>query len=122
MRPLIATITFLLCAEAAWASASSFESKFGNLELRSCLSNGAKCIVLKSPSTLGSKFKNLQKLSKPSVELIDTTAGTTENITAQTGYLDLAENKLSLYERHGVTLQETSISLDTLVIQKMEHK
>lgn len=122
MRTLIATLTFLLCAEATLASALSLESQMGNVELRSCSESGSKCLILKSAKTKGSKIKNMQRLTNPTMQIIDTSVGASEVIVASSGYLDLSENKFSLYQRNGDVLTEIAVNLDTLSIQKMEHK
>ena len=122
MKTMIATLTFLLCTEALAASVRNVESGFSNLELRSCTSTGEKCVVIKSIQTVGSKIKQIHRLKNPTIEIMDTKTKHSEVLTAATGYLDLAENKVSLYQRNADVLSEVTLNLETLSVFKMEHK
>lgn len=104
----------MLCAGAT-ASAHGIESSMKGFNLQACSQDRQKCLVIKAEKTDGSQLKMLHSLSKPEV-VITTKNSKTETLRGDSGYIDLEENQVVLYQTVKGQLTETAVDLSSFDI------
>lgn len=118
LRTLLLTIT--LTAGAPKALAAGVEASIKGFTLTSCAEGSQLCLKAHSTEAVQSRLKNLHALKQTRVEISSTTSSP-KVILAQSGYLDIEESQLVLFNRNKLTLQEIAIDLKTLEIKTTEH-
>ena len=110
-------IQFGIFFVGALASAKGLESSMNGFNLKTCSVDHTQCIEVHAGSTQGSQFKMLHTLSKPKV--IITTPQKNETLSGESGYIDLEENQLVIYQKQGQQLQEISVNLSNFEQSKL---
>lgn len=95
----------------AMASAKGVDASMSGFNLKACSSDHTRCVEVKAEKTQGSQMKMLHSLSKPEVTI--TSAKKNEVLKADSGYIDMDENQVVLYQKANGHLQEISINLNT---------
>ncbi len=103
-------LVFITLAAGASAQAASLESSMSGFVLKTCTTDQNKCLEVQSNNTEGSQLKMLHVLKNP--EVIISTAQSKISMKADSGYVDIIENQLVLFEKHPDRTIEISISLN----------
>lgn len=110
---MILSLIFGLAAQAAGSTLGNASAMSG-VELKACDSVGRKCLVIRASKTEGSQLKPIHQLKKPVVTISDSRTKTVERLEGSTGYLDLDNHQVVIYERQGTHLTEVAFDLNSL--------
>jgi hypothetical protein len=103
-------LVFIILAAGASAQAASLESSMSGFVLRTCTTDKKKCLEVQSNKTEGSQLKMLHVLKK--TEVIISTAQSKISMKADSGYIDIIENQLVLFEKYPDQTIEIAINLN----------
>ncbi len=115
MKTALVVTTFIsLLAGTSTVLASGIESSLGGFTLSTCSQSKTECLQVKAEKTQGSQLKPLHILTHPEVAITKGKNLKKTVLHGESGYVDLSENQLVLFQKSQNQLTEVSIDLTTL--------